>query len=68
MFDTDYKLFKWLEQNNFPEQAHEFTIFNEIKPTFEAGCPSYDECPIKGVMLPLKFQFKKVFEAHDNFR
>lgn len=64
---SEHRLKDWLHQNNFLGNIQEFTIHNEIRPIHHNGENVYDQKQFKGVLLPLKFQFKKIFEKDDNF-
>ncbi|CAH1730976.1 unnamed protein product [Aphis gossypii] len=60
--NTEYKLLKNLKLNNLYEQSKIVTINNTIENTVINSSNTIDEKKAKGVLLPLKFQFKKYFE------
>ncbi|XP_055840002.1 uncharacterized protein LOC129907702 isoform X1 [Episyrphus balteatus] len=66
--NTEYKLFNWLQNNNFLESINEFSVNNEINAVYRDGNLTYDEDNTKGVLMPLKFQFQKFFESGDIFK
>lgn len=66
--NTEYNLMKWLEQNDYFENIKQFTINNEINVVLHDGEVVYDEAITKGVLLPLRFQFRKFLELNDNFK
>lgn len=60
--NTDYMLNSWLKNNEYLEDPIQFTIDETIVPVMHNGEISYNEEETKGILLPLKFQFKKYFE------
>lgn len=65
---TEHRLNNWLKNNNLLSPIHQFTINNTIVPVDHAGNIMYDEKITKGVLLPIKYQFKQFFECHDNYK
>lgn len=63
--ETDHKLFQWLITNDYMQKYTEFTINREIGPIYRHGEIGYDDDNVTGCILPLSFQFKKVFEKND---
>lgn len=61
--DTDFKLFKTLKEKDLIDDFEEFFINNELKDKNGEVIISNDA--ITGVLLPLKFQFQKIFERDD---
>lgn len=61
--NTEYKLLDWLKKEDFLDSLNEFSVNNEISRVFKNGCLAYDEKNTKGILMPLKFQFKKFFES-----
>lgn len=59
---TDYRLTGWLIKNDYLHSITQITIHDEISEVFLNGEVTHEENKIKGVILPLRFQFKKVFE------
>jgi hypothetical protein len=51
-----------LKLNNLYEQSKIITINNTIENTIINSSNTIDEKKVKGVLLQLKFQFKKYFE------
>lgn len=60
--DTEYKFLKHLKYNNLYEKSKIVTINNTIENTLLNSSNTIDENKVKGVLLPLKFQFQKYFE------
>ena len=60
--DTEYKFLKHLKSNNLYEKSKIVTINNTIENTVINSSNTIDEKKVKGVLLPLKFQFRKYFE------
>jgi len=64
---TEYLLTKCLTTNELLcDTLHQFTINNEIHLISHNGHTMYDEKTTKGVLMPLKYQFKKYFELNNN--
>ncbi|XP_031358061.1 uncharacterized protein LOC116181772 isoform X1 [Photinus pyralis] len=63
--NTDYLLYKWLNEGDYAKNITEFTIDNQVTTVHRKGKLVYDEKTIKGVVMPLKFQFRKTFEKDD---
>lgn len=64
---TEYLLTKCLTTNELLcDTLHQFTINNEINLVSHNGHTMYDENITKGVLMPLKYQFKKYFELNNN--
>ncbi|KAE9522305.1 hypothetical protein AGLY_017296 [Aphis glycines] len=61
-----YNLNKWLSDNNMFHQVQQFTINEEINLVSVSGETVYNDNNIKGIILPLQFQFKAFFESDDN--
>lgn len=47
--------------------ANEFILNNEIAPVFHDGICTYNEAISTGVLLPIQFQFRKIFEKNNKF-
>lgn len=62
---SNYRLRNWLLSHDYLQNPKQFNINNEISEVFYNGVIIYDENITKGVLLPLKFQFRKVFEKND---
>lgn len=63
---TEYLLTKYLTTNELKcDTLHQFTINNEINLVSHNGHTMYDEKITKGVLRPLKYQFKKYFEMNN---
>lgn len=65
--NSEHKLTIWLKQNNYTENLLQFTINNEISIIQSNGISTYGEEHTKGVLLPLRFQFKRYLEHGNNF-
>ncbi|XP_055907791.1 uncharacterized protein LOC129942757 [Eupeodes corollae] len=52
-----------MKEEQLIEDAQEFTIDESISKVFHNGSLHYDQHKVKGVIMPLRFQFKKVFES-----
>lgn len=63
---TDYQLFVWLREHDLLVDAHEYTINNSIEPIFREGNLEYDADKCTGVLMPLDFQFRRIFEKDQN--
>ncbi|KAJ8966103.1 hypothetical protein NQ314_003740 [Rhamnusium bicolor] len=62
-FNTDYLLQKWLRNNDLSGEIKQFALNNQIIATHHDGNLVYDEKKKKkGVLMPLQFQFTKMFE------
>lgn len=62
---TDYLMNKWLKENDLMMDSVQFSINETVCPIVYHGDVVYDEVNTKGILLPLKFQFKKYFEKPD---
>lgn len=63
---SEYRLKKWLVQNQYVTEIQQFTIHNELCSIHLNGETIYDEKSTKGALLPINEQFKKVLEHGDN--
>lgn len=59
---SDYLLNEYLKKNYYIEDINEFTISSEISSIHHSGFLTYDEVKITGTLMPIKFQFNKLFE------
>lgn len=64
---TEYRLKDCLFKNDLICNINEFTIYNDIRLLHHNGETTYNEKLFKGVVLPLKFQFRKYFEKENVF-
>jgi len=55
-------------ENDYLDNLKQLTINNEVRVVQHDGIVTYDEAITKGVLLPLRFQFRKFFEHGDNFK
>lgn len=62
---NEQQLFTWLARNDYMSNYEEFEINREIAEKYRRGEICYDEVEITGVLLPLQFQFRKVFEKNN---
>lgn len=60
--NTEYLLYKWLKSEDYIQNVQEFTIDDSVSAIHRNGSFIYDEKQIKGALMPLRFQFKKIFE------
>jgi len=58
--NTEYRLEKWLSQNQYITNLLQFTIHNEISNVQLSGETIYDENTTKGVLLPINAQLKNI--------
>lgn len=63
--ETELQLFSWLRENNYMCDFDEFSINKEVGEKYHRGEMQYDEKNVTGVLLPLSFQFRKIFEKND---
>lgn len=63
--DADFKLFKTLQEKDLISDLEEFTINNELNNVYDNGKVAIREDEVSGVLLPISFQFKKLFEQRD---
>lgn len=66
--NTEYNLKKWLKNNNYINDINEFTIDHEITSIHQKGHLVYGDKKVTGVVMPLRFQFKKYFEKNGFLR
>lgn len=62
---TDHQLYEWLRTNDYMQDFEEFTINIEIGQVHCRGEMRYDDVETTGVLLPISFQFRKIFEQND---
>lgn len=62
---SDYRLINWLCKNDLLSSVQQFTINNEVKEIYHNGNIYFEEKDTTGVLLPLHFQFRKIFEHND---
>jgi len=60
--DTEYKFLKQLQDKKLYEKPNIVTLNNTIENIISNHNNTIDEKKIKGVLLPIKFQFQKYFE------
>ncbi|XP_030757984.1 uncharacterized protein LOC115883721 isoform X1 [Sitophilus oryzae] len=63
-FSSDYLFHKILTNKGCVNTLKEITINNEVRPVHRAGNLITQETKIKGIVMPLKFQFKAFFEKN----
>ncbi|KAF0710672.1 C2H2-type domain-containing protein, partial [Aphis craccivora] len=63
--DTEYKFLKSLQINDYYEKPKIINLDNTIDDVRINNINIVDEKKVKGVILPLKFKFRKYFEAPD---
>lgn len=63
---SDFLLNKWLKEHDLSDDVLHFNIHETIGTRIRIGEAVYDEITTKGVLMPLKFQFKKYFEKGQN--
>lgn len=64
---TEYKFIKYIENKQIFEGFYCHTINNEIKRVIKFGKPTQDEVSVKAYIMPLRFQFKKIFQNGNVF-
>ncbi|XP_031338218.1 uncharacterized protein LOC116167117 [Photinus pyralis] len=62
IFDTDHVLFKTLKEKNYTEDFKEFVINSEVDIMHKKGNFTTEEKKVTGVLMPIKFQLKSLFE------
>ncbi|XP_055914391.1 uncharacterized protein LOC129947743 isoform X1 [Eupeodes corollae] len=62
---SDYLLLQKLKKSGYMNDVEEFVINNEMETVFHCGELSLDENLTKGVVLPLRSQFKLLFETNN---
>jgi len=65
LFNSDYKLHTFLKNEGFIDDLKEVTINDQIVPAHSTGILENKQIITKGVILPLKFQFKTFFEKNN---
>lgn len=56
-------LFKWLEERDYVGSIKNLTI-EKIQPQFQCGNLTHKRQDTKAVVMPLKIQFRKLFEEN----
>lgn len=64
-FNTDHLLFKTLQDRNYLEKTEQFIIDKKISVMHKSGSLVAEKQKVTGVLMPLKFQFKKYFEKDE---
>lgn len=62
---TEHQLNQWLFENDLICDFKLFKIDSEISEKYQNGQIKYAEIDTTGVLLPLRFQFRKIFEKND---
>lgn len=62
---SEYRLLKELKLMNLCQNVTSFIINNEICEIIKNHTPTLDENKFQGALMPLKFQFKSLFESTD---
>lgn len=62
---SEYRFIKWLIQHDYIIEPSEFIMDNRIRPIIRYGEAVYAGRANKGILMPLKHQFKKVLEKND---
>lgn len=65
---TEYRLTSWLKSQDLLENPIDFIMNNETTQVLHLGQLKLEEKLSKGVVLPLKFYFKKIFEKGNNLQ
>lgn len=58
----------WLMEEQYINHLNQIIINREIISVYDKGEVIYDEHVTKGLLMPIKFQFKKFFEHGNNFQ
>lgn len=66
--NTEYRLMSWLSQKQYIYPLSQITINSEVTSVYHNGEVVYDEHISKGLLMPLKFQFKRFFEHENNLK
>lgn len=61
-FDTEHKFVKHIENLGLFKPPIMFTIDNKVTEQHQTGCLKIDEIKSTGVIIPIEFQLKKLFE------
>lgn len=61
-FNIEYKLLKELESRQFFKYPTKYTINNEVTIITSDNNPTMDEKNAKGILMPIRHQFKTLFE------
>ncbi|XP_055855910.1 uncharacterized protein LOC129919101 isoform X1 [Episyrphus balteatus] len=64
--NTEYKLEKFLENRDLFKKPKEFDINREISHIMKNGQSILEEKVEKGILMDLKFEFRKIFEKPEN--
>lgn len=62
---SEYQIYQWMLRKKIAEPLIQFTINSEITQIFRKGELLHGEKDTLGVLMPLKFQFKSIFEKSD---
>lgn len=65
---TEYRLTSWLKSQYLLESPKDFVMNNETTEVFHLGNLQLEEKLTKGVVLPLQFYFRKIFENGNNLQ
>lgn len=68
LFDSDYKLYSFLKNEGYATNFKEVTINDQLMPAHRAGKLQNKQITTKGILMPLKFQFKTFFEVNKLIR
>lgn len=60
--NSEYKFLKYLEENDFYKKPKVIYLDNTISEVIKNNVNTIDESKTKGIILPLKFLFRKYFE------
>lgn len=66
--DSEYKLFNFLKEHELISPIKLVTIDNEISITHHLGESLFDDVIKTGVLLPIEFQIKKLFEKNGKLK
>lgn len=65
---TEHRLTTWLKKNDLIEDPKDFVMNDEIAEVSHMGNIRLEAKLSKGVVLPLNFYFRKIFEKGDNLK
>lgn len=65
---TEYRLMNWLMEEQYINHLNQIVVNREVTSVYNKGEVIYDENVTKGLLMPMKFQFKKFFEHGNNLQ
>jgi len=65
---TEYRLMNWPMEQQYINHLNQIVVNREVTSVYNKGEVIYDENVTKGLLMPMKFQFKKFFEHGNNLQ